>query len=424
MKFPSSVLMSLFLFVAETVLAVYLSIAYSSAGDRTWQSLTLLFCLLPCLLVQICLVFIHRDINRDRPLVLLCHLLQLGPLVRCLDAFYLYLSHGKSEEPYVNIIKKKQLSNDGGCVEVEKEVGRCEGRLFIHRSAFSRASVIQAFLGSAPQLTLQLYISLLQQHISLPRGLLMGISLLSIIYGALRCNVLAIKIKYDDYYINFRPTAYLCIFLWRFFEIATRVIVLVLFSSVFQIWTLPVVLINFLFFFTCPWILFCKSRSPSPRNTDKTLKKMGTAVQLCLLTFLYSGINMFCWSAIQLELSDPDLINKSQNWYRMAVYYMLRLIENAFLLLLWYIFQTDDYFFICPPVLVLQLLVSYGISVVFMLTFYQFCHPCRILFTSSISDGLLACFKFLCYMCIPSRASTQGNRFGAKLSNSSEIAEP
>uniref|UniRef100_A0A670KBI5 XK-related protein n=1 Tax=Podarcis muralis TaxID=64176 RepID=A0A670KBI5_PODMU len=82
MKFPGSVLVSLFLFVAETALALYLSSTYRSAGDRIWQSLTLLFALLPCVLVQFSLVFIHRDLSKDRPLVLLLHILQLGPLVR------------------------------------------------------------------------------------------------------------------------------------------------------------------------------------------------------------------------------------------------------------------------------------------------------------------------------------------------------
>lgn len=83
MKFPGSVLASVFLFVAETMAALYLSSTYRSGGDGMWQSLTLLFSLLPCALVQLTLLFVHRDFSRDRPLVLLLHLLQLGPLFRC-----------------------------------------------------------------------------------------------------------------------------------------------------------------------------------------------------------------------------------------------------------------------------------------------------------------------------------------------------
>lgn len=82
MKFPGSVLISLVLFVSETAAALCLSAEYHDEGDDVWRMLTLLFALLPCVLVQLSLHFIHRDVSRDRPLVLLLHLLQLGPLVR------------------------------------------------------------------------------------------------------------------------------------------------------------------------------------------------------------------------------------------------------------------------------------------------------------------------------------------------------
>ncbi|XP_027969317.1 membrane transport protein XK isoform X2 [Eumetopias jubatus] len=169
MKFPGSVLASVFLFVAETTAALYLSSTYRSGGDGMWQALTLLFSLLPCALVQLTLLFVHRDFSRDRPLVLLLHLLQLGPLFRCFEVFCIYCQSGHIEEPYVSITKKRQMPKNGFSEEVEKEVGQAEGKLFTHRSAFSRASVIQAFLGSAPQLTLQLYISTLQQDVTIGR---------------------------------------------------------------------------------------------------------------------------------------------------------------------------------------------------------------------------------------------------------------
>ncbi|XP_072471286.1 endoplasmic reticulum membrane adapter protein XK [Notamacropus eugenii] len=419
MKFPGSVLVSVFLFVAETVSALYLSSTYDSAGDRIWLSLTLLFSLLPCVLVQFTLIFVHRDLKRDRPLVLLLHMLQLGPLIRCVEVFCIYFQAGRVEEPYVSITKKKQIPKNGLTEEIEKEVGRAEGKLCTHRSAFSRASVIQAFLGSAPQLTLQLYISVLQQEITVGRSIFMTLSLLSIVYGALRCNILAIKIKYDEYEVKVRPAAYLCIFLWRSFEIATRVIVLVLFSSVLQIWVLPVVLLNFFGFFFYPWILLWKSRSPFPENI-KAMSRMGTTIVLCFLTFLYAGINMFCWSAVQLKINSPDLISKSQNWYRLTVYYMLRFIENAFLLLMWYIYKTDIYVYVCAPLLILKLLIAYCTAILFMLVFYQFFHPCKKLFSFSVSQGLLSCFRCLCFPCKRQRHGDPAERVDLKSADDSE----
>lgn len=83
MRLPSSIFVSVSLFTAETTAALYLSSTYRSAGDQIWQGLTLLFTLVPSVLVQLTLTFIHRDLSKDKPLVLLLHILQLGPIVRC-----------------------------------------------------------------------------------------------------------------------------------------------------------------------------------------------------------------------------------------------------------------------------------------------------------------------------------------------------
>ncbi|KAB5526087.1 hypothetical protein PHYPO_G00147680 [Pangasianodon hypophthalmus] len=391
MRLPSSVLVSVSLFTAETTAALYLSTTYRSAGDKIWQGFTLLFTLVPCVLVQLTLIFIHRDLSRDRPLILLLHLLQLGPVIRCLDAFCIYGSSGKVEEPYVTITRKKQMPRCGQAEEVEHEVGQAEGKLVAHRAAFARTSVIQAFLGSAPQLTLQLYICVLQRDVSIGRGTLMVISLLSIVYGALRCNILAIKIRYDDYAVSVRPAAYVCVLLWRSFEIATRVAVLVLFGSVLKAWLLPVVMLSFFAFFLHPWAAFWRSGSPFPESIEKTLTRVGTATALAMLTFLYAGINVFCWSAVQLKLDDPDLIDKNYGWRRATAYYSIRFVENIALTSLWFTHRTEFYRQVDAPVLELLLLLSYALAVFFMLLFYQCCHPCRHLFSSSPVQGLWEC---------------------------------
>nr|XP_004665789.1 membrane transport protein XK [Jaculus jaculus] len=420
MKFPASVLASVFLFVAETTAALYLSSTYRSAGDRIWQSLTLLFSLMPCALVQLTLLFVHRDFSRDRPLVLLLHLLQLGPLFRCFEVFCIYCQSNHNEEPYVSITKKRQMPKDGLSEEIEKEVGQAEGKLFTHRSAFSRASVIQAFLGSAPQLTLQLYISVLQQTATIGRCFIMALSLLSIVYGALRCNILAIKIKYDEYEVKVKVLAYVCIFLWRSFEIATRVIVLVLFTSVLKIWVVIVILVNFFSFFLYPWILFWCSGSPFPENIEKALSRVGTTIVLCFLTLLYAGINMFCWSAVQLKIDNPDLISKSQNWYGLLIYYMMRFLENAVLLLLWYFFKTDIYVYVCAPLLILQLLIGYCTAILFMLVFYQFFHPCKKLFSSSVSESIRSCLRCVCWACMRQKSTESVEKAETYLKSSTE----
>uniref|UniRef100_A0A3P9J9M8 XK-related protein n=1 Tax=Oryzias latipes TaxID=8090 RepID=A0A3P9J9M8_ORYLA len=388
---PVSVVLATLLYCAELVSAAVLISMYHKSGDVSWMGLTIFFMLFPAVLTQLTLTFVHRDVGRDRPLVLLLHLLLLGPIIRCFEALMLYCKAGKMEDSYVTISKKTFLKK-GQKTERELHIGQVERNLATHRNAFERTSVIQAFLGSTPQLTLQLYATIQERYILNGRLALMIISLLSIIYGALVCNVLAIKIRYDEYKVRLRPVAYICMIVWRGLEIATRVTALVLFSTALTRWVILVGVLNFLFFFFLPWVkLWCKKIGPTG-DVEKDFSKLGTTIVLCLFTLLFACINVFCWSAVQLDLAHNDLIEKRQNWFQLAMYYSGRFVENLLLITLWYFFKSDFYEYVCAPLLAVQLLICYSLAVLFMLLFYEFCHPFRSLFQHNVHN----CLQCIC----------------------------
>ena len=79
---PFSVVIATVLYVAEFVSAAIICSMYNETDDPVWMGFTITFMLVPAVLTQLALTFIHRDLGRDRPLLLFLHLLLLGPLIR------------------------------------------------------------------------------------------------------------------------------------------------------------------------------------------------------------------------------------------------------------------------------------------------------------------------------------------------------
>lgn len=351
---------------------------------------TFSFFMFSSIMVQLTLIFVHRDLAKDRPLSLFMHLILLGPVIRCLEAMIKYLTLWKKEgqeEPYVSLTRKKMLI-DGQEVLIEWEVGHSIRTLAMHRNAYKRMSQIQAFLGSVPQLTYQLYVTLISAEVPLGRAVLMFFSLISVTYGATLCNMLAIQIKYDDYKIRLGPVEVLCITIWRTLEITSRLMILVLFSATLKLKAVPFLVLNFLIILFEPWVKFWRSGAQMPNNIEKNFSRVGTLVVLISVTILYAGINFSCWSAMQLKLADRDLVDKGQNWGHMGLHYSVRLVENVIMVLVFKYFGVKVLLNYSHSLMAIQLIIAYLISIGFMLLFFQYLHPLRSLFTHNVVDYL------------------------------------
>ncbi|XP_051824320.1 XK-related protein 2 [Antechinus flavipes] len=389
-RFPFSILFSTFLYCGEAASALYMARVYQKNNDFYWMTYTIIFFLVASIMDQLTLIFVHRDLAKDKPLLLFMHLILMGPLIRCLEALIKYFEvwqKAEEEEPYVSLTRKKMFQN-GQEVLLEWEVGHSVRALTMHRNAYKRMTQIQAFLGSVPQLTYQLYVSLISPEIPLGRVLLIAFALISVTYGATLCNMLAIQIKYDDYKVPFHAPEIICVTIWRSLEITSRLIILVLFAATLRLKALPFFLINFVIILLEPWVRFWKSGAQMPNNIEKNFSRVGTLVVLVSITVLYSAINFSCWPAMQLRLADRDLVEKTQNWSHMALHYTLRLLENIAMVLVFRFLGAKVLMNYCHTFICVQLIVTYLISITFMLLFYQYLHPLRSLFSHNIADYL------------------------------------
>lgn len=108
---PFSVVCTTVLYCAEFICAAVLCSLYHKTDDVVWMGLSITFMLVPSVLTQLTLTFVHRDLGKDRPLVLFMHLLQMGPIIRY-DSDDHMLIAGWSHDQNID----KQLQFDMACV--------------------------------------------------------------------------------------------------------------------------------------------------------------------------------------------------------------------------------------------------------------------------------------------------------------------
>ncbi|KAL3316354.1 hypothetical protein Ciccas_005000 [Cichlidogyrus casuarinus] len=314
---PIIFLFSLAAYVFDVTSDCYLVYAYFIQGDYYWSILTLVFTIIPSIIMTTFslawYVLDHRN-NRDPPrsclawtLRIFLHMLQLSPLVRTFDAIiYGFKSINKelSIETRYEYVRLMQYEDSDSAI----------------------LRLIESFTEAAPQLMLQLYIQFTQPF---PEKITTRMAqLISIL-----CSWLSLAYCLSAYQTSLRNSltnkskmtflSSLTYTLWKAGILASRILSLALFAAAFRGIFLTSAL--FVHWLICLLILikggttFC---STDPRNPAEIL-----------FDLVLAAIYIF------------DVVNvregHSRIWF--AIFYSLMFIENMIFSMMWYFRYTIEY---------------------------------------------------------------------------------
>ncbi|ESP00605.1 hypothetical protein LOTGIDRAFT_157886 [Lottia gigantea] len=331
-------LISLLTFLVDIGTDILVAVEFYEKGHIVWGSLSVLFIALPAVVMQFFSIKWYYNDGSLTCLTFLPHLLLLGPVFR-----------------YVGVIrqglKARQKTGD---------VVRHTSNVFNQQNDISILRLIEAFLESAPQLCLHLYIVLITLEIDWLSGLkdssvptddeTAGVSLVSSLLSlswAITAYTDALRLAYQVGYTR-RWIGLILHTIWRNFMITARVTALVLFASVFKAWVFLVVGIHWL---VMTIIIGIQGIDFGDGWLETNLFRM-----------VAGFIHIFCF----LNVKDGS------TRLRLAGFYILIILENVGLWVCWY-FYTD-----VPELATISGVIVFGsfvLGLVFLLIYYGSCHP-------------------------------------------------
>ncbi|XP_064605934.1 XK-related protein 6-like [Liolophura sinensis] len=319
------VLVSLFTYVLDLVTDCLLAWQFFSVGHSVCGVWTIVFVLVPTLTLQ--LLSIRWYIAENQSLccswILLAHIFGLGPVQRYMSV----LQHGRdarrSNSPQ-SYKKLYQAQNDISCLRF-----------------------IEAYLESAPQLILQGYFILTVQPLTWVSGLSTSVSLVSLAWAVASYSN-ALRLAYREAYLT-RWGGLVLQALWHIGTVASRVVAIAVFASVYHAWTFLAIGAHWLAMSV--WVFIQGPEFFSRRWENK------------LFSFVLGVVYIFCF----LNLKDGP------TRYKMWPFYLVLLAENGLLVGLWYReHPSQDTLMIIVTAVVFG---GYLLGVLFLLLYYGWCHP-------------------------------------------------
>ncbi|XP_018580657.2 XK-related protein 6 [Scleropages formosus] len=355
---------------------LWLAADYYSKREYLWSALTLLFVLVPSVLVQI-LSFrwfvqdytggglgavegfstkataglratIHGRDKRCQVSVwswqVFVHLLQMGQVWRYIRTMYLGIQSRRRKEYH----------------------RRFYWAMMYEYADVSILRLLETFLESAPQLVLQLCIMIQRNRAETLQCVSSVASLMSLAWVLASYHKLLRDSRDDTKSMSYRG-AIIHIF-WRLFTISSRVLSFALFASIFHIYFGIFVVVHWCIM--AFWIVH--------GGTDFCMSKW----EEVLFNMVVGIVYIFCWFNVK----------EGRTRFRMVAYYLVVLVENTVLTCLWYAYRdpvtTDSY--AVPALCGVYLCFASGVA--FMSLYYGFLHPMgprvRVLASSCCADLL------------------------------------
>ncbi|XP_072017104.1 XK-related protein 6-like [Amphiura filiformis] len=260
--------------------------------SNAWASLTLAFTLGPSIVMQIFSASWYvadEDMTKWRWIM---HLLQLAPLQRYIRVFRTGLIARKSDDP----------------LDFQ--------RLHHQQSDVSMLRLFEAFLESAPQVVLQLYIMMATEDENTFTGISASVSLFSLCWAMVAYSKNHRKVRNDKNAMSI--PGLLLQTIWRIGMISSRVMALVLFASFTQVYIFVFAAIH--------W--FCMTIWVYIQNTDFC----DSWVEERIFNGVIGVIYIFCFFNLK----------EGNSRFRVTLFYAIMFGENVILITVWYKYRDTE----------------------------------------------------------------------------------
>ncbi|XP_056130753.1 XK-related protein 7 [Lampris incognitus] len=222
-------------------------------------------------------------------------------------------------------------------------------RMMFESADISMLRLLESFLKSAPQLVLQLSIMIQARQVRPLQGLSASASLISLAWMIASYQKVLRDSRDDKLSMTYK--AVIAQILWHLFTIGARTLAFALFASVFQLY--------FGIFIVAHWCIMTFWIIQG--ETDFCMSKWEEIIYNMMVGIVY----VFCWFSVR----------EGRTRCRMLIYSLTVLAENVALTAAWYLYRgprTSDFYAV---VMVCVVASSYALGTFFMFVYYCLLHP-------------------------------------------------